>query len=91
MNQTYPMNDEMERIEVWVLPAWASDKIMEHLAMDSESSTIEPEEQSEIRKAMNNVWMNHVPIKTRPEWVSQHAQHFIGLYEDYHESQDSSE
>jgi hypothetical protein len=45
MNQTYPMNDEMERTEVWVLPAWASDVIMETLAMDSDSSMIETESQ----------------------------------------------
>jgi hypothetical protein len=91
MNQTYPMNDEMERTEVWVLPAWASDVIMETLAMDSDSSMIETELRTEIRKAMNHVHMNHVPIKTRPEWVEQHVRHFLSLYEDYHESQDSSD
>ena len=91
MNQPYPMKDKMEHLEVWVLPSWASDVIIETLFMDSESSMIEQDLRTKIRKAMNHIRINHVQIKTKPEWVEQHARHFLGLYEDYHESQDSSE
>lgn len=49
------MSEMKDQFEVWVLPAWASNTIMETLAMDMDSNTIEPELREEIRKAAGSV------------------------------------
>lgn len=49
------MSEMKDQFEVWVLPAWASNTIMETLAMDADSITIEPELRKEIRKASRSV------------------------------------
>ena len=45
------MSEMKDKFEVWVLPAWASNTIMETLSMDAESSMIDPELRKEIKKA----------------------------------------
>tara|TARA_Y100001973_G_C5118300_1_gene291349 strand:- start:753 stop:980 length:228 start_codon:yes stop_codon:yes gene_type:complete len=49
------MSEMKDQFEVWVLPAWASNTIMETLAMDADSITIEPELRKEIKKAAMSV------------------------------------
>ena len=45
------MSEMKDKFEVWVLPAWASNTIMETLSMDAESSMIDPELRKRNQKA----------------------------------------
>lgn len=61
------MSEMKDQFEVWVLPAWASNTIMETLSMDAESSMIDPELRKEIKKAQLHVHWWTVPYATENE------------------------
>ena len=46
--------------EVWTMPSWASDTLMETLQIDLESSAIDMEIRNDLRKALDSVSMKTV-------------------------------
>jgi hypothetical protein len=80
------MEKEMkDQFEVWVLPAWASNTIMETLSMDAESSMFEPELREEIKKAQLNVSWFTVPIATEEEPLQDFIKDKLDFFKEYHE------
>lgn len=79
---------EDEEYEVWILPLWAADTIMETLALDSVSSSIDEDIRNEIQKACDETRTKSVPIKSRGGWISEFIRHHFESYEEYHDSCD---
>ena len=74
------MSEMKDQFEVWVLPAWASNTIMETLSMDAESSVIDPELRKEIKKAQLHVswWtvMNATEEEKLQDFIKESLERF---------------
>ena len=76
--------EKKEEFEVWLLPTWASDIIMETLAMDAERSMIEHELREQIKKAYDRVGTWTVPIKTEETPLQWFIHNKVGDYKEYY-------
>jgi len=76
--------EKKEEFEVWLLPTWASDIIMETLAMDAESSMIEHELREQIKKAYDRVGTWTVPIKTEEEPLQEFIGANVKVFKEYY-------
>lgn len=74
------MSEMKDKFEVWVLPAWASNTIMETLSMDAESSTFDLELRKEIKRAQLSVswWtvMNATDEESLQDFIKESLERF---------------
>lgn len=74
------MTEMKDQFEVWVLPAWASNTIMETLSVDADSSTIDPELRKEIKRAQLSVswWtvMNATEEEPLQDFIKESLERF---------------